>query len=104
MRCIADAMGHFDGARIRTYVMLLVERRATEQLCDEAAPRRCGCGGRHGPRFIERAEHTSGTVWRRYAASGPKASMPDLGRRRATLDVNRPTRTPTLAPTRTSPG
>ena len=36
MRCIADAMGHFDGARIRTYVMLLVERRATEQLRDEA--------------------------------------------------------------------
>ena len=32
MRCIADAIGHFDGAPVRTYVMLLVERRAAAQL------------------------------------------------------------------------
>ena len=36
MRCIADAVGHFEGAPVRTYVMLLVERRATAQLRDEA--------------------------------------------------------------------
>jgi hypothetical protein len=36
MRCIADAVGHFDEAPVRTYVMLLVERRATAQLRDHA--------------------------------------------------------------------
>jgi hypothetical protein len=35
MRCIADAVNHFNEAPIRTYVMLLVERRATAQLHDE---------------------------------------------------------------------
>jgi hypothetical protein len=33
---MADAVGHFDEALIRTYVMLLVERRATAQLRDQA--------------------------------------------------------------------
>jgi hypothetical protein len=36
MRCIADAVNQFDHAPIRTYVLLLVERRATAQLRDEA--------------------------------------------------------------------
>jgi hypothetical protein len=36
IRCIADAVGHFDEAPVRTYVMLLVERRATAQLRDQA--------------------------------------------------------------------
>ena len=36
MRCIADAVNHFNEAPVRTYVMLLVERRATAQLRDEA--------------------------------------------------------------------
>ena len=36
MRCIADAFNHFDEAPIRTYVLLLVERRAIAQLRDEA--------------------------------------------------------------------
>ena len=36
MRCIADAVDHFNEAPVRTYVMLLVERRATAQLRDEA--------------------------------------------------------------------
>ena len=35
-RCIADAVGYFDDAPVRTYVMLLAERRATAQLRDEA--------------------------------------------------------------------
>jgi Protein of unknown function (DUF3562) len=32
MRSIADAVARFAGARVRTYVMLLVEREATEEL------------------------------------------------------------------------
>ena len=36
IRCIADAVGHFDEAPVRAYVMLLVERRATAQLRDQA--------------------------------------------------------------------
>jgi hypothetical protein len=36
IRCIADAVGHFDEAPVRTYVMLLVERRATAQLPNQA--------------------------------------------------------------------
>jgi hypothetical protein len=36
MRCISDAVGHFNEAPVRTYVMLLVERRATAQLRDRA--------------------------------------------------------------------
>jgi hypothetical protein len=36
IRSIADAVGHFDEAPVRTYVMLLVERRATAQLRDQA--------------------------------------------------------------------
>ena len=59
MCCIADAVRYFDTAPVRTYVMLLVERRAASQLCDM---------------------------------------------RRATLDVNRPNKAPTVAPTSTSPG
>jgi hypothetical protein len=59
MRCMADAISRFDGAPVRTYVMLLVERRAAAQLRDM---------------------------------------------RRATRDVNRPARAPTVAPTSTSPG
>ena len=59
IRCIADALGYFDGAPVRTYVMLLVERRAAAQL---------------------------------------------LEMRRATIDVNRPNKVPTVAPTSTSPG
>jgi len=39
IRCIADAVGHFDEAPVRTYVMLLVERRATAQLRDDQARR-----------------------------------------------------------------
>jgi hypothetical protein len=34
-RCIADAVGHFNEVSLRTYVMLLVERRAPAQLRDE---------------------------------------------------------------------
>jgi hypothetical protein len=37
MRCIAEAIDHFDEAPVRTYVMLLIERRATAQLRDEAS-------------------------------------------------------------------
>ena len=37
MRCISEAVDHFDEAPVRTYVMLLVERRATAQLRDEAS-------------------------------------------------------------------
>ena len=59
MRCIGDAIGHFDGAPVRTYVVLLVERWAAARLREM---------------------------------------------RRATLDVNRPIRVPTVAPTSTSPG
>ena len=59
IRCIADAVGYFAGAPVRTYVMLLVERRAAAQL---------------------------------------------LEMRRATIDVNRPNKVPTVAPTSTSPG
>ncbi len=59
IRCIADAVGYFAGAPVRTYVMLLVERRAAAQL---------------------------------------------LEMRRATIDVNRPNKVPTVAPTITSPG
>jgi len=36
MRCIAEAIDHFDEAPVRTYVMLLVERRAIAQLRHEA--------------------------------------------------------------------
>ena len=36
MRCIAEATDHFDEAPVRTYVMLLVERRAIAQLRHEA--------------------------------------------------------------------
>jgi hypothetical protein len=36
VRCIADAVNHFNEAPIRTYVLLLVERRASAQLRDEA--------------------------------------------------------------------
>jgi hypothetical protein len=36
MRCIADAVGHFDEALVRTYLPLLVERRATAQLREQA--------------------------------------------------------------------
>ena len=36
MRRLADAVSHFEGAPVRTYVMLLVERRATAQLRDQA--------------------------------------------------------------------
>ena len=32
MRCIADAVGYFDGAPVRSYVMLLVERWAAARL------------------------------------------------------------------------
>ena len=35
-RCIAEAIDHFDEAPVRTYVMLLVERRAIAQLRHEA--------------------------------------------------------------------
>jgi hypothetical protein len=35
-RCIADAAGYFDEVPVRTYVMLLIERRATAQLRNEA--------------------------------------------------------------------
>jgi hypothetical protein len=35
MRCISGAIRHFERAPVRTYVMLLVERRATAQLRDE---------------------------------------------------------------------
>jgi hypothetical protein len=35
-RCIADAVGYFDEAPVRTYVLLLVERRAIAQLRHEA--------------------------------------------------------------------
>ena len=37
MRCIADAIRYFDTAPVRTYVMLLVERRATAQLRHRAS-------------------------------------------------------------------
>ena len=37
MRCISEAVDHFNEAPVRTYVMLLVERRATAQLRDEAS-------------------------------------------------------------------
>ena len=59
IRRIADAVGYFAVAPVRTYVMLLVERRAAAQL---------------------------------------------LEMRRATIDVNRPSKVPTVAPTSTSPG
>ena len=59
IRRIADAVGYFAVAPVRTYVMLLVERRAAAQL---------------------------------------------LEMRRATIDVNRPNKVPTVAPTSTSPG
>ena len=59
IRRIADAVGYFAVAPVRTYVMLLVERRAAAQLRDM---------------------------------------------RRATIDVNRPSKVPTVAPTSTSPG
>ena len=36
LRCIADAVNHFSEAPIRTYILLLVERRATARLRDEA--------------------------------------------------------------------
>jgi hypothetical protein len=36
MGCIADAVRYFHAAPVRTYVMLLVERRATAQLRDVA--------------------------------------------------------------------
>ena len=36
IRCIAEAIDHFDEAPVRTYVMLLVERRAIAQLRHEA--------------------------------------------------------------------
>ena len=36
IRCIADAVGYFNEAPVRTYMMLLVERRATAQLRDQA--------------------------------------------------------------------
>ena len=36
MRCIADAVGHFWEARVRTYVMWLIERRATAELRHQA--------------------------------------------------------------------
>jgi hypothetical protein len=36
IRCIADGVGHFNEAPVRTYMMLLVERRATAQLRDQA--------------------------------------------------------------------
>jgi hypothetical protein len=35
-RCIAEAIDHFDEAPVRTYVMLLVERRAIAELRHEA--------------------------------------------------------------------
>jgi hypothetical protein len=36
MSCIAEAINHSDEAPVRTYVMLLVERRAIAQLRHEA--------------------------------------------------------------------
>ena len=39
MRCIADAFSYFDKAPVRTYVILLVERRATAQLRHRAPER-----------------------------------------------------------------
>ena len=36
IRCISEAIDHFDQAPVRTYVLLLVERRAIAQLRHEA--------------------------------------------------------------------
>lgn len=36
IRCISEAIDHFDQAPVRTYVLLLVERRAITQLRHEA--------------------------------------------------------------------
>ena len=44
MRCIAEATDHFDEAPVRTYVMLLVERRAIAQLRHEARRTAAGDG------------------------------------------------------------
>ena len=38
MRCITDAVGHFDETLVGTYVMLVVERRATARPASEALP------------------------------------------------------------------
>ena len=48
MRCIAEATDHFDEAPVRTYVMLLVERRAIAQLRHEARRTAADPGDRQG--------------------------------------------------------
>jgi hypothetical protein len=58
IRCIADAVGHFDKAPVRTYVMLLVERRATAQLRDQARRAAADPGDGQGPVLDMR--HASG--------------------------------------------
>jgi hypothetical protein len=60
-RCIAHAVGHFEGARIRNYMMLLVERRATEQLREEAR-RAAEDAGDGTVRTSRETGHTSGPV------------------------------------------
>jgi hypothetical protein len=44
MRCIAEAIDHFDEAPVCTYMLLLVERRAIAQLRHEARRTAAGDG------------------------------------------------------------
>ena len=57
IRCIADAVGYFGGAPVRTYVMLLVERRAAAQLRKCGAPLSMSTVQTRCPRSLRRVRH-----------------------------------------------